>query len=113
MAEFTVSHMAQGSQLIRLLFKRDLKQGSPETLPGVVLKTSYRHLLQSLHQKEACRDPTAEAGHDCYSRCFENLRVLMLPWWLNMRRGSNLYPGSKTPGVRQVGPEQDCSIIKR
>lgn len=23
------------------------------------------------------------------------------------------YPGSKTPGVRQVGPEQDCNIISR
>lgn len=23
------------------------------------------------------------------------------------------YPGSKTPGVRQAGPEQDCSIISR
>lgn len=29
--------------------KQDL-QASPETLPGVVLKTSYRHLLHSLHQ---------------------------------------------------------------
>lgn len=28
----------------------------------------------------------------CY-RCFENLRVLTLPWLLNMRRGSNLYLG--------------------
>lgn len=81
-------------------------------LPGMV-SMSYRHLRQSLRQKEACRDPTAEAGHGHYRGCFVNLRVLILPWLLNMRRRSKLYPGSKTPGVRQLGPEQDCNIISR
>ena len=28
-------------------------------------------------------------------------------------RKTQTYPGSKTPGVRQVGPEQDCNIISR
>lgn len=47
-------------------------KASPETLPGVVLKTSYRHLLQSLHQKEACRDPTAEVATEDVWKTFES-----------------------------------------
>lgn len=90
--------------------QQDLQQASPETLPGVVLKTSYRYLLRSLHQTGVQR-PSCRGGR--YIRCFENLRVLPPLKLLNMRRGSNLYPGSKTPGVRQAGPEQDCSIISR
>lgn len=46
-----------------LLLKTGLK-ASPETLPAVVLKTSYRHLVLSLHRKEACRGPTAEVATD-------------------------------------------------
>ena len=33
---------------------------------------------------------------------------LTKPW-----KEMGTYPGSKTPGVRQVGPEQDCNIISR
>ena len=33
--------------------------------------------------------------------------------WTKFLRTMQTYPGSKTPGVRQVGPEQDCNIIRR
>lgn len=60
-AEFTVEHIAHGSQLIGLLFQTG-HRASPEPLPGVVWRTSYRYLLQSLHQTEVCWDPTAEVA---------------------------------------------------
>lgn len=41
--------------------QQDLQQASPETLPGVVLKTSYRYLLRSLHQ-------TGVQGPSCRGR---------------------------------------------
>lgn len=89
-------------------FEQDLK---PAQEPfqvwswGLAKDTYYNHFIRK--RRAGIQPPR------CYRRCFENLRVLTLPWWLNMRRGSNLYPGSKTPGVRQVGPEQDCNIISR
>lgn len=60
----SVSHIAQEGQLIGCFSKQDLQQASLETLPGVVLKTSYRHLLHSLHQtgvqRPSCRGLTVQ-----------------------------------------------------
>lgn len=47
-------------------------KASPETLPGMVLKTSYRRLLQSLHQEEAHRDLTAEVTTEDVLKTFES-----------------------------------------
>lgn len=59
------------SQLIGLLFQTGLR-ASPETLPGVVLRTSYRFLLQSLHQTEVCWDPAAEVATEDVWKTFES-----------------------------------------
>lgn len=90
------------------LFRRDLEPVQKVFQArscGLATDTYYNHFFRQRRAGTQCRG--------CYRGDFENLRVLTLPWLLNMRRGSNLYPGSNTPGVRQFGPEQDCNIISR
>lgn len=66
----SVNHIAQVSQQIELHSHTGFKV-SWEILPNMVLKTSYRHLLQSLHQKEAGRNPTRSATEDVW-KTFES-----------------------------------------
>lgn len=56
-------------------------------LPGVVLKTSFRQLLQSLHQKEMSRDLTAEV----LQKLFWKPRGPDTAMIAKHEKGSNLY----------------------